>query len=139
MARQNWPSFLFRGSAVAAAEQRLLEQQALRDGRIAGARHEILALLERLQATQAHQQRLGTQQLPALNRRRETLQAAQAAGDITRLELIEFEAERLALTRDLESARWLAVELHLKLQEASGDALLAESSSTTPAPEPRDP
>jgi CzcA family heavy metal efflux pump len=128
-----------QAAAVAAAEQRLLEQQALRDGRIAGARHEILAFLDRLQATQAHLQRLEEQQLPALNLRWKTLQAAQAAGDITRLELIEVEAERLALTRDLQSTRWLVVELLLKLEEASGDALLATPSSTTPAPEPRGP
>jgi outer membrane protein TolC len=128
-----------RAAAVAAAEQRLLEQESLRENLIAEARQEILALLERLLATRANLQQMEEQALPALERRMETLQAALAAGDITRVELIQLEADRLAFLRDHESARWLALELHMKLEEATGQTLLAAVRSTAPAPEPRVP
>jgi len=128
-----------QAAAIAAAEQRLLEQQALREERVARARQEILALLGQLQETETHRQRMESGLLSALDRQRETLQAALAAGDTTRQLLLETESARLTVLRELEAMRWKAVGIAMKLEEATGEALLSASPATAPAPAPPGP
>ena len=128
-----------QAAAVAAAEQRLMQQQALREERLAQARQELLALLSQLQETETNRQRMESQLLAALDRQRETAQAALATGDTTREVLIEIESARLDLLRELEALRWSAIELRMKLEEASGEALLSSGRATAPEPVPPGP